>query len=57
MGSRGLIGFIIRGKKRGCFNSHGSTPDDLGMKIVRFIVNLSPVQVQDMKEKVEAIEW
>jgi hypothetical protein len=42
MGTRGLIGFIIRAKRHGIFNTSDSNPDCLGQSLVSFILSLKP---------------
>lgn len=57
MGTRGLLGHIIRGKKKATYNHFDSYPSGLGMDIVGFVENLTPEQIEKMKEMLEAIEW
>ena len=55
MGTRGLIGFIIKGVRKAAFNSHNSYPAGLGNDIVRFILSLTEEQIVEMQARVEAV--
>ena len=41
MGTRGLLGFILRGKRHAAYNHWDSYPNGLGKDIVAFILSLS----------------
>ncbi|KAF2482417.1 hypothetical protein BDY17DRAFT_324704 [Neohortaea acidophila] len=57
MGTRGLLAFIIRGRKKGTYNHSDSYPEGLGKKLVSFIKSLNSAQIQQMIENLEKIEW
>ena len=57
MGTRGLLGHIIKGKKRATYNHFDSYPSGLGNDLVAFIKSLTPEQIEKMKEMLEGIEW
>lgn len=57
MGTRGLIGHVIAGKKKGTYNGHDSYPSWLGVAIVQFIKSLSAENIKTMKEHLEEITW
>ncbi|WVW81039.1 hypothetical protein I302_103030 [Kwoniella bestiolae CBS 10118] len=57
MGTRGLIGFVIRGKRRGCYVQFDSYPEGMGVGIVKFILGLTPEQIQSMVKRLEEIIW
>lgn len=55
MGTRGLIGFIINGKRKGVLNRCDSYPSGLGNEVIRFIMSLNKDQIKDMKAKVDKV--
>ena len=57
MGTRGLLGFIIKGRRKGTYNHYDSYPTGLGDLIVKFLLSLSPKELQSMAERVENIVW
>ncbi|WRT70457.1 uncharacterized protein IL334_007455 [Kwoniella shivajii] len=57
MGTRGLIGFIIAGKRRGCYNQFDSYPSGLGVAIVRFILGLNQEQRDAMVTRLLNVTW
>lgn len=57
MGTRGLLGFIINGVRRGSYNHWDSYPSGLGLDVVRFILGLTPEQIDKMAERLQAVEW
>ncbi|OCF58541.1 hypothetical protein L486_04574 [Kwoniella mangroviensis CBS 10435] len=57
MGTGGLLGFIIAGKRTACYNHYDSYPDTLGVRIVMFILGLTPEQRQSMIERLKEIIW
>ncbi|ODN90787.1 hypothetical protein L198_06104 [Cryptococcus wingfieldii CBS 7118] len=57
MGTRGLIGYILRNNKhRAMYNHLGSDPPCLGHQIAQFIIGLSPEQCAEMAELIDKIE-
>ncbi|ODN76344.1 hypothetical protein L198_08120 [Cryptococcus wingfieldii CBS 7118] len=57
MGTRGLIGYILRNKQRKAMYNHwDSYPEGQGHDIAQFISRLSPEQSKEMAERVEKIE-
>ncbi|ODN93561.1 hypothetical protein L198_05427 [Cryptococcus wingfieldii CBS 7118] len=58
MGTRGLIGYILRNRQRkAMYNHFDSYPEGQGHDIAQFISRLSPEQSKEMADKVEKIEW
>lgn len=57
MGTRGLLGFIIKGVKKGTYNHWDSYPTGLGLAIMRWIQTLTEEDIAKMTEQVEKIEW
>ncbi|WVW81038.1 hypothetical protein I302_103029 [Kwoniella bestiolae CBS 10118] len=57
MGTAGILGFIIRGRRVGCYNHYDSFPDQLGVDIVMFITALRPEERQRMIERLDEITW
>lgn len=57
MGTRGLLGFIIKGVKKGTYNHWDSYPTGLGLAIMRWIQSLSEEDIIKMAGQVEKIEW
>ncbi|WWC92148.1 uncharacterized protein L201_007102 [Kwoniella dendrophila CBS 6074] len=57
MGTRGLLGLIISGKRKGCYNHFDSYPEGLGVDIVRFILGLSPEETETMVQRLTEIIW
>jgi hypothetical protein len=55
MGTRGLIGFIIKGVKKGAYNHWDSYPEGLGNAVVDFILSLKEEDFATMQAKVEAV--
>lgn len=55
MGTRGFIGFIIKGKRRGCYVQYDSYPEGLGVQIVMFILSLSAEQRQLMIQRLQEV--
>ncbi|TYJ53385.1 hypothetical protein B9479_005985 [Cryptococcus floricola] len=52
MGTRGLIGYILRNKQRKAMYNHwDSYPEGQGHDIARFISRLSPEQIKEMAER------
>ena len=52
MGTRGLIGFITQAARHACYNNNDSYPDDLGQRMVDFILSLTPEQIVTMASNV-----
>ncbi|KAK3686652.1 hypothetical protein LTR37_019583 [Vermiconidia calcicola] len=57
MGTRGLLGAIVRGQKKGSYNHFDSYPSALGLAIVAFIRSLTEEQIQEMVRRYEEVEW
>ncbi|TVY56120.1 hypothetical protein LSUE1_G008810 [Lachnellula suecica] len=57
MGTRGLLGFIIRGKRHAAYNHWDSYPSGLGSQIVAFLLSLSPPDYALMLARLEEITW
>jgi len=56
MGTRGLVGLIIRGKHHAAYNHLDSYPSNLGQRIVKFILGLKPEDWDTIAKRVEQIE-
>ena len=56
MGTRGLIGLIIAGKRHAAYNQFDSYPDGLGRDVVKFILSLTPEQWDEMAASLMEIE-
>ena len=57
MGTRGLLGYVIKGKKKGSYNHWDSYPVGLGWAIMKWIRSLSDADITKMIEQLEKIEW
>jgi hypothetical protein len=57
MGTRGLLGFIIRGQRHSAHNQYDSYPEGLGKEIVEFILSLTPEDYSTMAHLVAEINW
>jgi hypothetical protein len=55
MGTRGLLGFIIRGQRFGTFTKFDAYPGGLGRWIVEFILSLSEEQIGEMAQRVREV--
>jgi hypothetical protein len=55
MGSRGLVGFINKGRRRATFNRYDSFPAGAGDAIIKFILSLTDEQLEEMRVKVEKV--
>jgi hypothetical protein len=55
MGSRGLVGFINKGRRRATFNRYDSFPAGAGDAIITFILSLTDEQLEEMRIKVEKV--
>lgn len=55
MGTRGLIGFIHKGRRRATYNQWDSYPSGLGDAIIKFILSLNDEQLEEMRIKVEHV--
>jgi hypothetical protein len=51
MGTRGLLGFIIKGKKNGTYNHYDSYPTGLGNNIIKWLNTLSEEDKKKMAEQ------
>ncbi|KAI9709320.1 MAG: hypothetical protein M1820_003440 [Bogoriella megaspora] len=57
MGTRGLIGFKSKGRRRATYNHFDSYPSGLGADIVKFLLSLTPDQWEKMIEQTNKIHW
>ncbi|PMD35594.1 hypothetical protein L207DRAFT_570096 [Hyaloscypha variabilis F] len=57
MGTRGLLGLIIKAQRHGFYNHFDSYPSGLGNAIVKFLQGLSNEDCAKMKNLVEEITW
>ncbi|KDR84323.1 hypothetical protein GALMADRAFT_237101 [Galerina marginata CBS 339.88] len=57
MGTRGLLGFIIRAQRHASYNHFDSYPSGLGQDIAEFILGLSPEEYDTMARLVNEIIW
>lgn len=57
MGTRGLLGFIVAGKRFGSFNQYDSYPFGLGAEVVAFLLSLNNAQMSAMTDRVSKLEW
>jgi len=57
MGTRGLLGFIIRGQRHSAYTHYDGYPEGLGQEIVEFILNLTPEDYATMARLVADITW
>ena len=57
MGTRGLVGHIIRGRQKASYNHFDSYPPGLGLELMKFILSLLDEQIQQMINNLEKIEW
>lgn len=57
MGTPGVLGFIIRGIRKGTYNRWDAYPTGLGQEIVKFILSLSEEDILRMIEMLDTIEW
>lgn len=57
MGTRGVIVFEIDGHLYAIYSNYNSFPDNLGQKLVDFIVSLDDDEVENMAKKVREINW
>jgi hypothetical protein len=55
MGTRGLLGFIIKGKKIGTYTRWDSYPEILGQRIVDFILSLDMESRKLMIENLQKV--
>jgi hypothetical protein len=53
MGTRGLIGFVIKGRRRATYNHFDSYPEGLGFDVLRFILSLDEEGIKEMQALVE----
>ena len=56
MGTRGLLGLIIKGVRHGQYNQYDCYPQGLGQGIVNFLLTLTPEEIAEMANLVEDIE-
>lgn len=57
MGTRGLLGLIIKGKRHGAYNHFDSYPSGLGQDIVAFLLSLTEEDIKNMAARVAEITW
>jgi hypothetical protein len=55
MGTRGLVGFITKGVRKGAYNQYDSYPSRLGDSIIRFILAHANEELEEMRLKVEQV--
>ena len=55
MGTRGILGFIARGFRKGTYNHFDSYPSGLGDAIIKFILSHTDEELEQMVEKVEQV--
>lgn len=57
MGTRGLLGFIIAGRRRASYNHFDSYPSGLGAQVAKFILGLKEGEKRAMLEHVRNLTW
>ena len=57
MGTPGLLGFFILGRRRSTYNHCDGYPEGLGRDIVDFILSLTPEDYSTMARLVTEITW
>lgn len=60
MGTRGMIGFVIDGKRKGIYNHFDSYPDGLGKDVVAFVqkvLAVSDSQLERFKSNIRLVKW
>lgn len=55
MGTRGLLGLIVRGKRRGTYNQFDSYPEGLGAAIAEFLAALTEEDRLRMIERLDQV--
>jgi hypothetical protein len=55
MGTRGILGFITKGVRKGTFNHFDSYPSGLGDAIIKFILAHTDEELEQMVGKVEQV--
>lgn len=55
MGTRGLLAFIHKGTRKGCFNRLDSYPSGLGDAIIKFILSHTDQELEGMIEKIDQV--
>jgi len=55
MGTRGLLGFIISGRRRASYNQFDSYPSGLGAQVAKFILGLKEGEKRAMLEHVHNV--
>ena len=55
MGTRGLLGFIIKGVRKGTFNRWDSYPEGIGKEMVDFIMSLDDEACKLMVKRLEEV--
>lgn len=57
MGTRGKIGFVQKGVRKGVYNHFDSYPSGLGDDIIKFILNHTDTELAEMVSKVEQVRF
>jgi len=57
MGTRGLLGLIIKGQRHASYNPWDSYPSGLGQEIVKFILSLESEDYATMQSHLEEVTW
>ncbi|OCK75657.1 hypothetical protein K432DRAFT_408824 [Lepidopterella palustris CBS 459.81] len=55
MGTNGLLGFIIAGRRRASYNHYDSYPTGLGENIMKFILGLNAEQKAIMVQRLQQV--
>jgi hypothetical protein len=55
MGTRGILGFITKGVRKGTYNHFDSYPSGLGDAIIKFILAHTDEELEQMVGKVEQV--
>ena len=55
MGTRGLLGFIIAGRRRASYNHLDSYPSGLGVQVAKFILGFKEGEKRAMLEHVRNV--
>jgi hypothetical protein len=55
MGTRGILGFITKGVRKGTYNHFDSYPSGLGDAIIRFILAHTDEELEQMVGKIEQV--
>jgi len=55
MGTRGILGFITKGVRKGIYNHFDSYPSGLGDAIIKFILAHTDEELDQMVGKIEQV--